>query len=676
MKVEKVRIQNFQCIRDSGDIPIDDRVTVLVGENESGKSAILKALLHFNQNQAFKDVDISTMSFIRPRLDSGELSKGSVEMVAIWVTLSDKEKRVLALPNQLGHLSEFKIVKTLDNQYKVFTGDGKELADLIAGEGLERLVTYLNDLRRKVQDVYCGQVKRKEAVDEFVFLQRQEGEDADKNLILFCQRADHIWYNLGKGDWVQVTKIAEDPFGRNRRALNAGLKFDLQPLILEFIDSVQSKKKTAMNALQIFEDKMGALPMDHPLRDYIGDNVLSQLKDLCEVPIGEDQIRRIGQQILSHVPSFVYLPSVEDMSDSISLYKLSLGGLEESESLLVTLLEIAGLKPGAAVEKEHGERMKILREKSEIVSERLQRHWFKRDIKFEFDFHKQDSEIGAAVDSDGSLDPPSRRSQGFCSYVSLFAKLAQLAAKENVLVLLDDPAVHLHPVAQRKILALLEAQPYQIVLATHLPFMIDPQHLERIRVIKRSPAGSQVEQDWDKAQESLLPVWGCLVGGFSGKICLLVEGPTDREFYTAASKACRDSGREHLDDDTVVIPAGGSQLPYVGQALHSRGILFVAIVDGDEAGQNIKKHTAKLCDVDPRRIVVLSEMGLSTANPTVEDLFSPEFNAHLTHGDLRLALGDIKEGRRTFDEQTLSSFEKVFSSIRKALPKIESGEHV
>jgi len=43
MRLLSVRIQDFRCIEDSTEFPITD-VTCLVGKNESGKTALLKAL--------------------------------------------------------------------------------------------------------------------------------------------------------------------------------------------------------------------------------------------------------------------------------------------------------------------------------------------------------------------------------------------------------------------------------------------------------------------------------------------------------------------------------------------------------------------------------------------------------------------------------------------------------
>jgi hypothetical protein len=44
MRLVTARVQNYRCISDSGDVPIDDLVTAFVGKNESGKTALLRAL--------------------------------------------------------------------------------------------------------------------------------------------------------------------------------------------------------------------------------------------------------------------------------------------------------------------------------------------------------------------------------------------------------------------------------------------------------------------------------------------------------------------------------------------------------------------------------------------------------------------------------------------------------
>ena len=45
-----MHLHNFQCYKDSGEIPFN-RMTIFVGENDSGKSCILKALDVFLNNK-------------------------------------------------------------------------------------------------------------------------------------------------------------------------------------------------------------------------------------------------------------------------------------------------------------------------------------------------------------------------------------------------------------------------------------------------------------------------------------------------------------------------------------------------------------------------------------------------------------------------------------------------
>lgn len=47
MRLTKVQITEFQCIRDSNEFEVGD-ITCLVGKNEAGKTALLQALRRLN----------------------------------------------------------------------------------------------------------------------------------------------------------------------------------------------------------------------------------------------------------------------------------------------------------------------------------------------------------------------------------------------------------------------------------------------------------------------------------------------------------------------------------------------------------------------------------------------------------------------------------------------------
>jgi len=58
MKLVNLRLKNFRCYLDETEIPIDN-MTVLVGKNDSGKSAILEALDVFFRNRPADQDDAS-----------------------------------------------------------------------------------------------------------------------------------------------------------------------------------------------------------------------------------------------------------------------------------------------------------------------------------------------------------------------------------------------------------------------------------------------------------------------------------------------------------------------------------------------------------------------------------------------------------------------------------------
>ena len=54
MKLTKFRIKNYKSIIDSGDCYFSDKLTILAGKNESGKSSVLEALEDFHQDKTIR----------------------------------------------------------------------------------------------------------------------------------------------------------------------------------------------------------------------------------------------------------------------------------------------------------------------------------------------------------------------------------------------------------------------------------------------------------------------------------------------------------------------------------------------------------------------------------------------------------------------------------------------
>lgn len=55
MKLTKFRIKNYKSIIDSGDCYFSEKLTILAGKNESGKTSVLEALEDFHQDRSIRD---------------------------------------------------------------------------------------------------------------------------------------------------------------------------------------------------------------------------------------------------------------------------------------------------------------------------------------------------------------------------------------------------------------------------------------------------------------------------------------------------------------------------------------------------------------------------------------------------------------------------------------------
>ena len=93
MELTKVRIKNFRSINDSGDITVD-KITALVGRNESGKSALLLALASLNPAGGRKHLS-NIKDF--PRGRRLEECKPDTPVVATCWKLSSEETAQVAL---------------------------------------------------------------------------------------------------------------------------------------------------------------------------------------------------------------------------------------------------------------------------------------------------------------------------------------------------------------------------------------------------------------------------------------------------------------------------------------------------------------------------------------------------------------------------------------------------
>lgn len=163
----------------------------------------------------------------------------------------------------------------------------------------------------------------------------------------------------------------------------------------------------------------------------------------------------------------------------------------------------------------------------------------------------------------------SLRSSGYQWFFSFLAAFSEFEDLDDVVILLDEPALTLHAKAQRDFLRFINkrlAPVGQVIYTTHSPFMVE--RIERVRVVedRGDDIGSVTSSDaLEVGEDSAFPLQAALgydlsQNLFIGERNLLVEGPSDLAYLDVVGRHLRDLGREGGSTN-----AGGSSRPEVRQ---------------------------------------------------------------------------------------------------------------
>ena len=226
-------------------------------------------------------------------------------------------------------------------------------------------------------------------------------------------------------------------------------------------------------------------------------------------------------------------------------------------------------------------------------------------------------------------------------------------------MLLDEPGLHLHPTLQYKLIELFDriSKDNQLIYSTHLPFMVDGNHLERVRTVhlagpepQKAVVSTDVRPTGDR--DTLFPLQAALGYSiaqtlFMGKRTLVVEGITDY-WIMKALDGCLAAlgGGGTLHEDTVLIPAGGISrlMPLASIMLasmgHAEGRMLV-MLDSDAEGKQAAKRLEDTFGDEAPVLMLATPLGLSEA--TIEDLVPRDVYADAVKKSGRTFTLDAKE---------------------------------
>ncbi len=574
MLLRRFRVTNYKSIIDSGWVVVD-RVTALVGKNESGKTTILEALRKFCRQDEAK---FAPKDF--PRSKSREYNKETV-CVAVEFSTDSIDREVLKeISPAFEKIETVTISKTYENLFQVDPSFPPEYKK----EGVSKVA---ETLRKGLTSLLGAQLA-----------------------------------NVQK-ELDQVVKAVSN--GPNAFE-SASTTFEKVSLPFLGMNSVEQVSKSSPSVSIDFP----ALAKD----------------ELTKVKTFLTQIDQAEDLLLDRMPSFVYFEEYDILDGKVNLAEFSkakeAGPLTGKFKTMDRLLTIAGLdyktliKLNEALDIES--RNILCTQASTHITGLTSKYWSQRTYFVSF---RVDGPILATYVTDNIEAAPialEDRSKGFKTQFSfniIFNAATQSELKDSVL-LLDEPGLHLHASAQADFLQLIEdlTKHNQIIYATHSPFLIDPNHLEIVRICREDyqPGSSQVtDRFWSGDDDSIFPLLSALgyqlsQSLFIGSDNLILEGITDYWYLGAISERLRELGKTALAPKIKLSPVGGaSKVYYMAVFMRGQKLDVVALLDSESEGRKVKEDLVKNRILTKKRVILVSEPIDPSREMDMEDFFPTDF---------------------------------------------------
>jgi len=824
MKVDKVRISNFRSIIDSGEVIIDEKITILLGKNEQGKTNFLKALESFKKD--YEEDDLCYLS------DSRDYDPSEIPLITVYFKLDHHDQKLLKrFSSKFSDTTEIVITKYFDNHYEI----EKPKIDKILEDSQEDIRKVNDSINKHLVEIenklaLSNKTDKQKHINWLISLQMPDGGfshiPGQSSHITYTYFAVKALIELGALDRINKQKLIEfilsiqhpdGGFGhlpsqppqaqftcdailllKELKALNKTDKqkhinwlislqmpdggfshipgqsshitytyFAVKALIeLGALDRINKQKLIEfILSIQHPDGGFGHLPSQPPQAQFTCDAILlvkeleidlihnfkEATQTLSKLPLDTDEIRsrietlfdifknlkeqefssivediekikkkmkinsksNILKEVLNLISNFVYFDSIDIIEDKISMNEYLEN--KEKNGTFSNLFQLAGLNiENIKKIKDHHRRKRAFRNASATITGLINNSWTQEKVRVNIDIDGDQILVFIEDDAGAKADPPSKRSDGFRWFLSFYINFMAGTKGElkNAILLLDNPGWILHPSGQKDFLNTLEkmAENNQIVLATHSPFLIDKNKLERIRIVERRAdgAGTKIyEKFYDSIYDSLQVIRAAIGADISDSLFghknnIVVEGYSDKLYLEAMANYLKKKKREVITLSNVMIngAGGADKIVYLLSWHKAEGYNVIGILDNDNKGNKaITEIKNKNLEIDVEKDVLkLDEIDdeFKGKGIEIEDLFDDEFFnkavsiAYKEIFERKLEKTDInidelpQEGLRTkkyerfFRENKLGGFDKIkiAMEIKKMLEKerITEGE--
>lgn len=647
MELLSYRVRDFRSVEDSGWIETDD-ITAFIGTNESGKTNLLVPLWKFNPA---KDGEINPIQDY-PRDRYGIIREMIKKPVFIDVRFR--------LNNVL--------IKTISD---VTSRETDEITEVIVSRD------YSGNFHLEFPNTSENiRPSKKDIVEIFNITYR------DIQLLDIAVKAEEqIKIDILTALMDEITKLDDD---------EEIVELEVLKRIITRFSSIDLSKAAKRSTI---------IPRFGQVLDKV-----EEIISFIEMPSPEENDEVI-QIILKNLPTFVYYSNYGNLDSEIYLPQIIENmtredvGIKEGAKArtLKVLFDFVRLKPQEILELgrdfQHGSNPteKQIQETAENKKERdilLQsagteltgkfRDWWKQgNYRFRFQADGNYFRIWVSDDKrpeDIELESRSTGLQWFLSFYLVFL-VESKASHQNSVLLLDEPGVSLHPIAQRDLAIFFDnlAKTNQILYTTHSPFMVNSNQLNRVKAVYIDEDGStsvssdlRAGEKQSSQSQSIYPVHAALGLTVSDAILqgcytVVVEGPSDQIYLSGIKNFLIGKGLITPDREVVFLPSGGVKgiQAVVSIVTGKNQSLPFCIIDGDQSGQGLAKKLRDGTYLGQEDHVLLVNEILGLDNAEVEDLMSGQF------------LSQIASNFLPRPEDTEGDFVDNYNEGQPIIPQIE-----
>lgn len=608
MKLVKVHVQNYRSILDSGEIEIEKIKTVLVGINEAGKTALLKAINNLNPASDIEKVDI-LRDFPRSKYSEYVQNKSAEELkktplVKGWFALEQSDiTEIETLPNFVDNLIDYSNFLYVRNQsYDYCSHDIQNFSQTTFGDIRKSTLRLIETLKINPtsQEIIT-------AIESFLEKNKYDyfsiSEQDSKEFIQFLEKSE---LKIDEDNVKEINRISELTKQVKRNIFHAELLGFLNKKLPKFIYFNNYIKVKPLIHLQQLADRQERKTIDDKYYDY---GNLSLLKFLGYTP---RELSDLGVEN-NNAETDEFRKKRDERQ-----YKLNASSIRLTNSIT----EI--WNPNNS--KDEASQLRVIADGQYLkvaVTDRL----------------------GAEIELD-------QRSEGFQWMVSFFIVFESQADNDykNCILLLDEPATSLHALKQKEFIKTISklAEKNQTIYTTHSPFMISQDELDLVRIVELTDRaiGTKVNNTIiSNDPAALFPLQEALgynlaQSMFTARKNVLLEGLTDLWYLEGINSLFE----KNLDQNIALLPVGTStKISYYASMLSNNDLKTVALLDSDSAGDKAAQQETVVHALGAKNILRTKEfLSREIKNSEIEDIiretlasiFSAEYGIQITAEEL------------------------------------------